>query len=442
MGNISTTGGNPALNSAQRTIPGLRLPSALSLRGPGGAAETSRLSAPRTSDSVSLRPGLADAAAGIATIERSFNAARQEVDQLDQVGELLAELRGLVAAAGRGNAGAELADIQARVDSIIGTISQTEAAGTRFNPQPAALGLGYQIQNVLPGVATNATGYASFAPGQTEIDVEVQIVASAQQGGFYLSLGAGNLNLSGGTGFTIEVAGAKGVRMFTFISGTSTTSIAQAINQFSNRTGVVAKQFGPDGYLSTGLQLRSSDFGDDAFVSVRVLESGNIDYAPGHAHNVGIYRLIENSSNTVDTGSRMRFWQGYGGVTDHGQDVEALINGVQAQVSGNRLSANGENWRIAFELSPLTTQTSPAPFVPLKFVSTAAREHDASTSQQILDDFAESLGTQRAQATARLESAREQLRAALRTLPGADSLRDHQQTLAELRSSLLNSKSR
>jgi hypothetical protein len=444
MSGIQSTGGHPQTNPINLRVPPIRLPAAGDLRirqGTSGAVETG---AARSTDTVSLRPGLAQAASAIAPLEKTLHEAQTTVDQLDRVGTLLDELRGLLRDHGSVSSDSGVADTQARIDAIIESINQVDAAASRYDPQSSPLGLGYQIQTQPPGGAANATGYAIFAPGETEIEVEVQFVASAQHGGFYLSLGAANLNLTGGTGFTIEIEGSRGVRLFTFISGTTTNSIAQAINQFSAQTGVVARQFDGSSYLPTGLQLRSTEFGDDAFVSVRLLSSGGIESAPGHADNTGLYRFIENSSNTADTapGSRTAFSQAYDGVTDHGQDVEALINGVQAQVNGNRMHAAGDSWRIAFDFDPYITQLWSKPFTPLRFVNTSRGSEGAAQDPTApIEEYARDLESRRAAATQRRDAAREQLRAALNALPGVGEAQAPLGVLAELRASLLNQKS-
>lgn len=443
MSGIPSMGTNSQPNAAKIGVQPIRLPRAADLRLPSPAAPAaagSGAGGTRSTDSVSLRPGLAGAASGIAVLEKSLHEAQSRVDDLDRVSGLLSELRAIVADARRGNDSTAIADTQARIDAIISTISQAEATASFRTPVPASLGLGYQIQEILPGYTRNATGYAEFAPGQDQIDVHVQIVASAQQGGFYLSLGAGALNLAGGTGFTIEVAGAKGVQTFTFVSGTTTDSIAQAINQFSAQTGVWATQYDGNGYLPTGLQFRSQEYSDSAFVSVKVLDSGGIHYAPGHAQNTGIYKLIDDASNLADTspGSLTEFWQAYNGVTDYGQDVEAIVNGVQAQTTGTRIRAAGQNWRISFDIDVYASHTMHQPFTPFRFVRTTdGRDGIGPIDPAAIEQFGSEISAQRAAATERLGALKDQLRADLGTPQPSDERQAHLDTLAALRKSLL-----
>src|SRR5690606_4473521 len=83
-------------------------------------------------------------------------------------------------------------------------------------------------------------------------DVQVLVTKSAQRAGLFLSLGGGQLDLSSAESkFVIEVAGAKGSRQFTFASGTTISAMKDAINTFTQVTGVSA------GTSGTGIVLKS-----------------------------------------------------------------------------------------------------------------------------------------------------------------------------------------
>lgn len=103
-----------------------------------------------------------------------------------------------------------------------------------------------------------------------------------------------------------EVAGTTGGEVLSFGAGTSRTDIVNAINAVSDATSVAAS-------LVTGvLRLQSTEYGSDAFVAVNVL-----------------------SGDSNDT-----FADGLSATRDHGTDIVASINGIEANGDGNTLTIN------------------------------------------------------------------------------------------------------
>lgn len=439
MSGIQSTGPNSQSNPVNLRAPALRLPGAEDLRV--------RQSAPRApGDSFQAPTGLAATAGGISAIERSVHSAQTTVDNLDRVGALLDELQGLVGDAGRRNSDSSLAEIQSRIDSIIGTISDASAqAVAARQPLNAALPLGYSIFRN-ESITTGASGYAKFAPGQEAFGLDVVVTTSAQQAGFLLSFGGTNLNL-GGAGafdgvnseFRFEVSGARGVRELSFASGTQISDIATAINSFSDVTGVRAS-LRSDG---ASLFLRSDEYGADAFTSVRVNDAGSINAAKAWA---GIYQLKSDNTNEPAPGNagRVLFSAASNDVVDHGQDVQATIGGVQATTKGLNVRAASGNWRVSIDLAASFAagirQSTPVAWFfpnPAPDAEGAAPDGALSPAQEFIPGATGLISGLREGANDRLAQLKEQLRAALGTPQKPDEKQAHLETLAALRRSLL-----
>ncbi len=211
---------------------------------------------------------------------------------------------------------------------ITGLVSDIQGVGKRPGTPPAD----FDIRDIAAGIKRLYVRDAQLEPGEQR-KVNLEITASAQSGGFYLSMGGAAIDLeSDQDEFRIEVAGRSGRRALTFASGTSVSSIAAAINAFTSETSVRAIASGP------GIRLESVAPGSADFVSVRILEDGGI----GEADGVGVYDLAPDDATAardlVATFSEARQQR-----TDYGQDMAALVNGVQAQTYGTELLAMDES---------------------------------------------------------------------------------------------------
>jgi len=275
-------------------------------------------------------------------IETSINNA-ERADQvvniaeggLDEIGALLNEVQALVTqtANSAGLSKEEKEANQLQIDSILQTIDRV-AAATSFQGVKLLNGnFDFQTNNISAAVSAFKVNGAKLGFGETR-DVDVVVTASAQVAGFFLSLGANNLNL-GGSGsadgadeqFVLEIAGALGSRELSFASGTSLAAVVAAINSFTDVTGVAASVSG-----TTGIRLESTEYGSDEFVSVKMVNAGSI----GTASNIGIYNLQAADAEAADTSTHVDFdaVAAQNGVTDSGQDVSATINGIIATTKG------------------------------------------------------------------------------------------------------------
>jgi len=400
-------------------------------------------------DSVDLSSGAAGGVGGvggIAALEQTAHQAAQRVDELDRVGGLITEVQGLIREAQRSGDATTISNIQARVDQIIGAIGRaesavTEAAGGR-QPLPTELGLSYSLVRN-EAITTRASGAFNGAP-PADVNLDVEVTTSAQQAGFILSFGAGDLNLGGAIGsdgarnqFVIEIAGDKGVRELSFASGTQIESIAAAIDSFTDVTGVRAVVSG------SRILVKSEDFGRDEFVSVRVNDNGQLNITHAYA---GLYRLQPGDANQANPADGILFSALSNSATDHGQDVQATIGGVPATTRGLNVIANTPQWRINLDLtasfaSNLQPPTLAATFQPRTLPDGEAPSGSAPGADQnapgVVERVSASFDSLRAQASDRLAGAREEVRAATRALAGANPSPASLDALVQYRRSLL-----
>lgn len=169
-------------------------------------------------------------------------------------------------------------------------------------------------------------------PQGSFLDVWIDVRASAQLGGLLLSMGDTKLDLGAATSsFTVAIGGALGSKAFSFASGTTLPQVAAVISYVSPATGVDAVLSG------TAIRLQSQEYGSSQFVSVRILNHGNL---------AGLYTGIYTLSH--DNFRRAEPWPWYpmnsyaaaSGVGDLGRDVYALINGVPCESSGTVLQTH------------------------------------------------------------------------------------------------------
>ena len=298
--------------------------------------------------SENLRSEIKATNAAISNADRGDQVVNIAEGGLQEVSSLLTELQGLITTTAS-QAGLSMEERQAnqlQIDSILQTIDRISAA-TSFQGIKLLNGnFDFQVSGVAAGVSDYRVNAAKY--GEAAMGVNVLVTQSAQQGGLYLSYGATALDLGGANSqFVIEIGGSLGTRQLTFSSGTSLDSIADAINTFTNVTGVEAQVSG------TGLKLESSDFGSSEYVSVKIADDGGI----GSASNIGVYTLNANDFNTASTAINSTFANSSNAVTDWGVDVAATINGINATSSGRTARINTDFLDVEVTLDTSTSQT-------------------------------------------------------------------------------------
>jgi flagellin len=175
---------------------------------------------------------------------------------------------------------------------------------------------------------TYVDGTDDFDAIAAAIDGLDEFSASATSGGASLSGAAddittGNTLLTGGgvllDNVVFELVGSNGAETFNFQAGTTNAQIASAINLVSDATGVTAT-VEDDGSLS----FNSSAYGSKSTIGINVITEG-------------------------DDGT---FESNLSGIRSTGTDIQARVNGIGADGSGNRLSINTSTLTLSLTLDP------------------------------------------------------------------------------------------
>lgn len=292
--------------------------------------------------SENLRSEIRSTNAAISNAERADQVLNIAEGGLQEISGLLVELQGLLTAtASKAGLSKEEQDAnQVQIDSILQTIDRI-AGQTNFQGVKLLNGnFDYQTSAVNANVSQFQVNGAKFKGDSMNVDVN--ITTSAQRGQLFMDLGAtGSLDMNGtGSAFTIEISGALGSRQLQFSSGTSFAAIQDAINTFSDVTGVVASAEG------NGIKLLSSEFGSSNFVSLKVVNEGNVQGA-------GIVKYDPADANTLSTdpADTTAFSAANNGVRDRGQDIVANINGVAATSDGRTISVNSDMLDVRINLT-------------------------------------------------------------------------------------------
>jgi len=268
---------------------------------------------------------------------------------LSEINELLNSIKALmVEAANTGaNSREEREANQLQIDSAIDSITRISNTASFGGLKLLDGSLDYITSGVDRTEIVQSRITAASLIGQASVNVEVDVVASAQRGQLFLSGDNAGVNPDGVilSATTLRITGPDGVQELTFTSGTSLSSVVSAVNAITQRTGVQASLINGD--PNSGMVLESVGYGSDNFVSVE-----RVGGPPPSADPVTFYRFTSGTAYP-DTAAGFD-WAGlYSGnlVTanrDSGQDVQALINGTLANGEGLQVSINSPD--LAMEL--------------------------------------------------------------------------------------------
>ncbi|MEZ6193650.1 MAG: flagellin [Phycisphaerales bacterium] len=299
--------------------------------------------------SENLRSEKASITAAIGNAERADQVVNIAEGGLQEINALLLEVQGLVGASAN-DAGLSLEEKKAnqlQIDSILQTIDRI-ASATSFQGTKLLNGT---FDFTVSGQASTVEGYqinAAKLESGDHRDVQVLVTASAQHAGLVLSTGGGQLDLSATTAkFQFELAGALGSREFTFASGTTVSSIAEAVNTFKSITGVSAIVSGDL------ISFKSTEFGSSQFVSISFSDIG------GQAGNIVTTSSTDENviSSTATATALSALDNGNDSVRDAGQDVGAIINGIAATAEGRNARVVSDFLDVALDLTTTGAQT-------------------------------------------------------------------------------------
>ncbi len=286
-----------------------------------------------------LRSNIRGIEQGIENSERASNVIATTEGALTEVSELLNSIKALVVESA--NTGAfsreEIEANQLQIDSAIDSI--TRISNTASFGQLSLLNgsLAYSLSNVTDTELNKVQIFGAKFGNRSSIDVDVEVLGSAQTANLFLRTDFGDQGIPGATNgtlassVTLEVAGPDGVIELTFVSGATNADIINAINSRSSVTGVTANSGGTDeGDPASGIVLASMGYGSEAFVSVNRLAGGDAIISG---------RISGDGPGPID-------WLGGGANattadTDEGKDVVVLLNGSVA--TGRGLRVNSRN---------------------------------------------------------------------------------------------------
>ncbi len=292
--------------------------------------------------SQNLRAEKASLTAAISNAERADQVVNIAEGGLEEVSGLLNELQALLTqtANEQGISKEEKDANQLQIDSIIQTIDRVAGSASFQGIKLLNGNLDFTTTAVHANLAAFKVNGAKLDFGATR-NVDVVVTGSAQRGAFLLSLG-GAIDLSAPTArFVIEITGSKGSRELSFASGTTVNSIRDAINSFTDVTGLSAATSG------TGISLKSVEFGSDEFISVRAVNTGGLNTAVGTA---GIYNYQVANNNLANAAGPTLWTAASNKVTDAGQNVAATINGIVATTQGKTARINTDFLDVEIDL--------------------------------------------------------------------------------------------
>ena len=293
-----------------------------------------------------IRSDIEGVSQGIRNAERASSVIATTEGALTEVSDLLNSIRALVVEGA--NTGAfsdeELAANQSQIDSAIDSITRIANTATFGGLKLLNGSLDYNLSGVNTSAISRARVNGASFIGSNELEVNVDVVASAQVGALYLS-GTGTRTLTDGAGVTstagpgailstttLRVAGSEGVTEVQLLSGTSFSDLVKAVNNNSSLTGVEAELINPANAAS-GVVFKSSEFGSSEFVSVERLNNPT--------DGTGTFRTFEiPNDGSVPAGDP---WSGTtltASTRDTGRDVAALVNGTLATGRGLNVTVN------------------------------------------------------------------------------------------------------
>jgi flagellin len=182
---------------------------------------------------------------------------------LNEVSSLLNDINGLVVESA--NSGAlspeEIQANQLQVDSDVQSITRISSTTNFAGLNLIDGSLGY----ITSGVNTSAVGALNIAQAnlgtRSTMPVDVKIVNSAK---------VADLQFRGSAitkSTTLDISGNEGVQTLSFVSGTTASAIAFAVNRISDSTGVTASLIN-SANANSGINFLSAGYGSTSFVSI------------------------------------------------------------------------------------------------------------------------------------------------------------------------------
>lgn len=282
-----------------------------------------------------LRSEIAGSNQAINNSQRASSVIATAEGALAEVSDLLNSIRSLVVEAA--NTGAlsdeERAANQLQIDSAIESITRISNTASFGGLKLLNGSLDYVLSGLQSDAVAKAQIYSANFASQSNIQVDINVISSAQVANLYMSGGAtGSITST----TTLEIAGSLGVQVLEFEQGRPLSEVIAGINSFKAATGVSAALLDPLN-SAAGLQFSSTAYGAKSFVSVKRL---------GGPPGGGYFRTFELPASaqiptTISFGDPTFVSRLSQSNHDTGRDVTAIVNGVVG--SGNGLSISVQN---------------------------------------------------------------------------------------------------
>ncbi|GHT41636.1 hypothetical protein FACS189443_3670 [Planctomycetales bacterium] len=216
--------------------------------------------------STKMQTEIASTSQAVANCERADAVISTADSALSHINSLLNDLRGLITQAA--NTGVEtpetLAELQLNADAILQTIDFISES-TKFNGQKLLNGsLDFTTYGLDKDLAVKLNVYQANFGGHTEKDVSVQVLQPPGQAQLYYPYGA----LKKDT--VLNIGGTGGYQSYSFDSDATVGDIADAVNRFSDSTGVGAAVYAK----STPGNIGLTSYGKDNDVVVTASQTG------------------------------------------------------------------------------------------------------------------------------------------------------------------------
>ncbi|RMH30258.1 MAG: flagellin [Planctomycetota bacterium] len=306
-----------------------------------------------------LRANLRGIEQGVKNSERASGVIATTEASLSEVSELLNSIKALVVEAANtgGFSPDEVTANQAQIDSAIDSITRISNTASFADLRLLDGGLGYTLSGVNSTQITKATVNGVQFLNRSNVQVDVEVIESAQQGTLYLRGDTTNgavftpaaaVNGQIPETATIRLGGPDGVQELTFISGTTLDDIVTAINNLAGSTGVQAARVSATD-ITSGIRIFSVEHGSKPFVSVEKVGTS------GAFLDQGMVRLINNGDpGTLDYNNPAIVELAS---QDTGKDVVALINGALGTGRGLTISAKTSELDVDLLLDATFAQT-------------------------------------------------------------------------------------
>ncbi|MCA9274052.1 MAG: hypothetical protein KDA31_13525 [Phycisphaerales bacterium] len=280
---------------------------------------------------------------GIRNAERASSVIATTESALAEINDLLNSIRSLIVEAANTGANSEIERRanQDQIDSAIASITRISNTATFGGLKLLNGNQDYVLSGVDDSAIDKARVLNASFNGATSVDVEVEVLTSAQVGALYLNGDNGVVGQEGRllSSLELELRGPYGVQVVSFLQSTTYDTIANAINSLRAFTGVEAELI--NGNANSGLIFKSVEYGssNDRMITVKRLNPPDQG-----ADSFQLYKFLDTQPiPDFSAGFDWATWQSTimtAATSDTGQDVQAIVNGILASGKGLQISTN------------------------------------------------------------------------------------------------------